>query len=476
MKILQTGLFLLIVPLIITYPTLVPGIQSGGGNVFHTHVPDFSGNIILGRPTHHSITLSLLLNHDATCRISYGIQGKPDIQETPPANLIAGVPVKIILTNLESATAYHYRILDASTGAPLLPEKGEGRFQTCRKPGESFVFTIQADSHLDENCDPAIYQQTLEAQLADKPDFMIDLGDTFMTGKHPNRESALRQYQAQRYAFGLSGHSLPLFLVPGNHDGEEWPRTGRSPDGSQSLQVWSCLTRKRYFPNPEPDDFYSGNRVCHPEAGLLQDYFSWTWGDALFVVLDPYWTSRPNRGGKEPWNMTLGKSQYDWLAQTLQTSKATFKFVFIHQLVGGLDKAGRGGSEAALLYEWGGHEKDGTPTFSQNRPGWDQPIHPLLVKTGVSAVFHGHDHFFARQERDGLVYQLVPQPGHKGAGSAKEASAYGYQNGTILPGSGHLRVTVNAGGTKVEFVQPPHPNPQGKTTAGQIIHAYTIRK
>jgi len=27
-----------------------------------------------------------------------------------------------------------------------------------------------------------------------------------------------------------------------------------------------------------------------------------------------------------------------------------------------------------------------------------------------SAVFKGHDYFYARQELDGIVYQLVPKP------------------------------------------------------------------
>jgi len=29
-----------------------------------------------------------------------------------------------------------------------------------------------------------------------------------------------------------------------------------------------------------------------PVAGLLQDYYAWTWGDALFVVLDTYWPTK----------------------------------------------------------------------------------------------------------------------------------------------------------------------------------------
>jgi len=91
--------------------------------------------------------------------------------------------------------------------------------------------------------------------------------------------------------------------------------------------------------------------------------------------------------------MTIGKARYDWLAATLRGSKAKYKFVFIHLLTGRLGNGGRGGSDAAPLYEWGGHEPDGKDTFAANRPGWEKPIHDLLVENRVNILFHGHDHF-----------------------------------------------------------------------------------
>ena len=188
---------------------------------------------------------------------------------------------------LQPNTQYFYQFRSAQTNS------AEFTFHTARPPGSTFTFTITADSHLDEHTDPALYQRTLANALADAPDFHIDLGDTFMTEKHPSREEAAKQYLAQRYYFGQLCQSAPLFLVLGNHDGES-PR-GRGSD-ADSLAVWSNLMRKRYFPNPVPDSFYTGNATKHPEAGLLQDYYAWEWGDALFVVLDPFWfTQTPAR-------------------------------------------------------------------------------------------------------------------------------------------------------------------------------------
>jgi len=91
--------------------------------------------------------------------------------------------------------------------------------------------------------------------------------------------------------------------------------------------------RKRFFPNPENGGIYSGNVKPEPQAGLLQDYYAWEWGSALFVVLDPFWYSREGRS-KDQWSATLGNDQYRWLATTLEKSKARQKFIFIHHLVG----------------------------------------------------------------------------------------------------------------------------------------------
>jgi hypothetical protein len=212
--------------------------------------------------------------------------------------------------------------------------------------------------------------------------------------------------------------------------------------------------RKKCFPNPAPvlEGFYTGNTTPDPFAGPLQDYFAWEWGDALFVVLDPFWFAPRVRGGGDNWSRTLGAEQYQWLRQTLQPSQAKFKFVFIHHLVGGADRQSRGGVEAAPLYEWGGKNVDGSEGFQQHRPDWPAPIHQLLVETGVSIVFHGHDHLFAKQDLDGMVYQEVPQPGLRRYNTPRTAAEYGYVQGTILGGPGHLRVTVSPNQVAVDFL------------------------
>jgi Calcineurin-like phosphoesterase len=277
---------------------------------------------------------------------------------------------------------------------------------------------------------------------------------------------------AQRYYFGTIAHTAPLFLVLGNHDGE----SGRWLDGTaDNMAVWSNAQRKRYFPNPVPDAFYTGNATKDAHAGLLADYYAWEWGDALFVVLDPFWFTQRQRGG-DNWGSTLGREQYDWLAATLAKSRAKFRFVFLHHLVGGLGKEARGGVEAAPLYEWGGHDPDGRDVFKDKRPGWPMPIHELLVKNRVNLVFHGHDHLFVKQELDGIVYQEVPQPGHPRYDNTRSAEGYGYKSGTLLGSSGHLRVRVDAAKATVEYVRAflPADETSARKNAS-IADAYEVR-
>lgn len=450
---------------------------SGGGpkHVFAGPAPKHPFDVILARPTDKSVTASVLAYQDSAAFISYGTEAGKLTEKTAEQKLKADSPVEFVLKGLTADTRYFYRLHTKAGNAAEFTAEPEASFHTRRKAGSSFVFTVQSDSHLDQATRTEVYERTLANCLADKPDFHIDLGDTFMTDKYDKYKEALPQYVAQRYYFGKVAQSAPLFLVAGNHDGERGDRDDGTAD---CMPVWSCLTRKKLFPNPYPDDFYTGNKTEHKFAGRLENYFAWEWGDALFVALDPFWAS--GRVGKNTaggnWARTLGKEQYDWLSKTLAGSKARYKFVFIHHLVGGLDDQGRGGSEAASLYEWGGKGKDGKDEFKDKRPGWAMPIHQLLVKHKVSVVFHGHDHFYAHQELDDVVYLMVPQPGQQGFDRVRNAEEYGYVRGELLPPSGHIRVTVAADQATVEYVRAYLPRSEtADRKNGQVSHTFRIK-
>lgn len=263
------------------------------------------------------------------------------------------------------------------------------------------------------------------------------------------RDTITYRCHLMRSYYENSCHSVPLFMALGNHEGESgWQLNGTS----ENIAIWGTLERKKYFVNPAPDSFYTGDLTDHKYVGQRENYYAWNWGNSLFIVIDPYWYTSPKPDSLNGWRWTLGKTQYDWLKTTLENSNATFKFVFAHQIIGG-DPNGRGGVEYANRYEWGGNNLNGSYGFNSNRPGWYKPIKDLLTENRVTIFFHGHDHFFGKQEKNCLIYQEVPQPSHPNFISVNYARDYGYLEGQILPNSGHLRVSVNPNGVKVDYVR-----------------------
>ena len=446
---------------------------------------DFPGNIVLGAPTADSVRLKLYSADQAgTVSINYRADGEAIDKQTSALTLNRATILDVELAGLKAGTAYRYRVLlKPSTGAEI--QSREYRFQTARLAGSTFTFTIQADSHLDENSDLDVYKRTLGNVLADQADFHIDLGDTFMTEKHaepftavvaqPGSKATLdSRYVYERANFGLLTHSSPLFLVNGNHDAE----LGWLVDGTaQNIAVWAAKARLEFFPIPQPGRFYTGDSFVDPNAGNRVAWYAWTWGDAQIIVLDPFWNTR-QRANSDPWNFTLGDKQYQWLTETLAASTAKFKIVFIHNLVGGLDGAMRGGIEAAPFYEWGGKNLDGSDGFATRRPGWAMPIHALLVKHKVAAVFHGHDHLYAKQDLDGIVYQTVPQPSARNSNNgATLAKDYHYDSGTILSSSGHLRITVSPTEMTSKYIRAWLPKDETSTRKnGQIDHEWSVTR
>lgn len=435
--------------------------QKTDQSVFHNNTPEHLYDIILSRPTSSSITISVMSNEELEGYFVYGKILSSLAKKTKTYEFEKGKPLHTELNLLDVNTQYYYKFFFKKQGDKTTQESPAGYFHTQRTASDKFVFTIQADSHLDENSSTEVYKQTLANMAADSADFLIDLGDTWMTDKYRSDfKESLKQYIAQRYYFGLIGHSTPVYLTLGNHDGEY--NRGKNKSGEENMLSWATATRKNYYANPVPDGFYSGS-----EDG---NYYTWQWGGALFIVLDPFRYSKDQRN---PWQRTLGEKQYNWLKETLQKSKESLKFVFIHNLVGGADNKGiaRGGAEAARFFEWGGWNADSTNGFTANRPDWNKPVHDLLVQYKVNAVFHGHDHLFVKQELDGIVYQTLPQPGAIRYGNINSAKEYSYNSGIILNGPGYLRVTMGNGQALVEYIQT---SIDSKFRNKETIFNYTI--
>ncbi|MEI6173622.1 MAG: metallophosphoesterase [Bacteroidota bacterium] len=426
---------------------------------------------ILGRPTANSVTMSILFDQKAEVYWEYGTSGGNYSMKTPTFTATIDAALEAVFTGLALDTRYYYRTRYRNAGSSGEFLNGaEHTFHTQRSAGKTFSFAVEADPHLDTNTIPASYALTLQNILNAGPDFLFDLGDTFMSEKlqAKTQENITSRHLLYRPYFGATCHSVPLFLVIGNHEGENGWIAGGSP---ATLPVMAANTRKLYYPNPVPDGFYSGDSIPEPYVGLRQNYYAWEWGDALFIVLDPYWYTK----GKPDWGWTLGGDQYKWFSKVISGSKAKFKFVFCHQLVGGSGNDARGGAEFAGLFEMGGKNSDLTWGFDAYRPGWEKPIHQLMVDCHASIYFHGHDHFFGKQDLDGVVYQELPQPSSKNINNANQASQYGYVNGLFLPSRGYLLVTVGDSIATVEYIKtflPDEETPSRKN--GDVAYSYIL--
>ena len=413
---------------------------------------------LLSRPTDSSITVQMFFADSVQVSADFGTSSGIYTGHTTWQTFPDSVATALLISGLQPNTQYYYRMRCRHAGDTATITRPEFTFHTQRPPGSTFSFDIEADPHDDSNSDTALYRQCLKNQLADSPDFMVDLGDFLMTDKLQNSSRQVPYdtipYRCKifRDFYSTSGHSVPLYIALGNHEGEEgWYLNGTA----NSIPVWDAQVRKQYFINPEPDNFYTGDTTNYQYIGHRQTYYAWQWGDALFIVLDPFWytNTKPDSVLSTSWQWTLGLTQYTWLKNTLENSTAKYKFVFSHQIVGGgVAGQGRGGVEEANYYEWGGLNPDSTQGFATNRPGWYKPIKDLLTENKVNIFFHGHDHLYDEQEKDCLIYQETPQPSLPNFNNTS-ATAYGYLTGDILNNSGHLRVTVEPNGVKVEYVR-----------------------
>jgi len=440
----------------------------------------FDGTIVLGRPTDCCITINVLSNDPLQAYFEYGKQLSVYTDRTPTSIIEAGVPFEDVIAYLQPNTRYYYRMRFRGPGGDEFKEGQEYTLHTQRALGSIFTFGVQGDSHPErykKSFDPELYTRTLLTAASDLSDFYILMGDDFSVDKIKpdtiNANLVAERYTLQRPYLDLIANSSPLLLVNGNHE----QAAGYLLDGTpNNVAVWAQNARNLYYPQPAHDCFYSGNPESVEFIGLLRNYYAWTWGDALFVVIDPYWPSpvpvdNVLGGGdkiNDKWLITHGEAQYQWLKQILEQSSAKWKFVFAHHVNG----TGRCGVEVADLYEWGGNNKQGVWEFDTKRPGWDMPIHQLMVQNRVTIFFQGHDHIFVRQQLDGVIYQTLPYPADPTYGLH---NADRFTSGDKLPCGGYLRVSVCESSVLVDYIRTFLP--MDETTEqvnGQVAYTYTV--
>jgi hypothetical protein len=277
---------------------------------------------------------------------------------------------------------------------------------------------------------------------AASPDFVVNLGD--MLDYHefgfntppPDASIARQAYVNYRSTLGDLVANAAHYPVIGGWDSESGCNTGVEIERSRSQRLL-------YLPTAGADTYPQG-------GSAFEDYYAFTWGDALFVVLNVM-TYTPtchlldlDPGLPDDW--TLGAAQLAWLEQTLAGATSRWRFLFIHHAVGGnagnvADTAyGRGGGRAAYV-------------------GEQATVHAMMMRYGVQIFFYAHDHVFTDMVVDGIHYTL---PGSAGAPWKFDATETGYT--TYWPDSGYGRVAVSPDKVTVEFV----------AMGGAVLSSYTL--
>jgi hypothetical protein len=436
---------------------------------------------ILGRPTNSSIAINLLSTENLSAVVEYGYIKNKFSYTSKNYLVTSNNPEVIELQNLKSNSIVYYRIKYKLESDAEFNVGKSYSFATQRKIGTNFAFTVQGDTHPEragKMFNAELYGVTLSNIAIQKPDFHVLIGDDFSIDPlidkgQANQSNVESVYRTHRNWLSFVGNSIPIYLVNGNHE----QAAAYLLDGTESNPaVLAGRARLKYFALPEPNDFYTGDEFIVPGVGLPRDYYSWSWGDALFVTLDPYWHSKnpvDNVAGKVAgkstnlWEIGIGDEQYLWLIKTLEESNAKFKFVFAHHVMG----TGRGAIEVSTNYEWGGKDPKGQSTFEKERPNWELPIHDLMVKNKVSIFFQGHDHIFCTQQRDGLIYQSLPNPADD---TFTMFNSDAYLSGKKAPNSGHVRVSVSSTQAKVEYFLAARKSDSTRKNL-TIAHSYTIK-
>jgi len=445
----------------------------------------FQGTECITRQEGTSVTITIVPNANITNLIydyDKDASGTPYAYSTTSTTASNGTPKSVVISGLTANTKYYYRMRYSTDGGGTYETRAEKTFWTARATGSTFTFDVTSDNHVNIVMGSATtWQNTLNDVAADAPDFLLDLGDTVaIRGLNPgDTAGATSAYTYTLKFFNTVSASSGVYLVPGNHEQKErWHVDGTPNDAGDpvdSLPIIGTKVQKQYYPMPIPDSFYTGDSTLEPLLGgdqLKQSYYSWTWGDALFVVLDPFWytLNKPyvnDQGGGETngtgtgdaWTWTLGQTQFNWMKNTLTNSTAKYKFVFAHQLpmdasLSNQEDYGHAGANHTIFTEMGGYDEDGTTySWSTKRAGWGaDPIHTIFKNTKVSCVFHGHDHQYAYEIRDGVVYQAVPAggwgDGQNGFGMYTTGDGYTIR---ALPNAGHLKVTFAPAQTTVQY-------------------------
>ncbi|HNO80177.1 MAG TPA: metallophosphoesterase [Phycisphaerae bacterium] len=451
------------------------------------------------RPTADGATIHWIPNGEVESELLTGTSGN-DLKIV--RSVVSSVPVELQIDGLSGAAEVFWSARHRRKGEQKWVNSPVRSFKTCRQKGESFQAALFADSHFYSVRNRAQslgnIQKCMNAVQKARPDFCVFLGDEagvqYVTDEKTQDQALARErWLNWREYIGPLLSEVPSFLVLGNHEGEAGFYRDQDRARKVFLQRWGTIERKRHYLNPLPSTYaeggenqnWKGNQKSGATGGAdegncspFQNYFAWTWGDALFVVLDVHRYTNPGKSTPAvPEEWTLGRTQLKWLEQVLKNSDARWKFVIAHHVVGGsrwdlnckVEKSGyaygRGGARYA-------------------RVGEQAKVTDLMKRYGSRFFVYGHDHIFAHQEAEGIHFVCCGRPTKVPGGWVQEEGfieAYGDFRARdphdFYLDVGYTKLTVSPSEVVFEYIKTgmdPEGNENTAAKVGDVVHRVVV--
>jgi len=393
------------------------------------------------------------------------------VTSDPVTGTTALTRLNLTVTGLTAATYYwlaQYKIGDA--GSWINFPGGRGRVQLQKATGTTFKFAMIADSHANDSdtgggealsgetetflntANKTAYglSRMMQDIVEQGAEFVVDLGDSpflkkaappgnriccqiwrnflnpmlkasgyyLALGNHEEEGGYYQRDLSQKHAF----QERIRFVL--NPDADTYPEGGENSDSDDD---WVPALGTKNRDEDEVDQDYLDTKI-HSTTSSLENYYAWTWGDALFIVLDPYRCTDVSENGTDgdneaPWQ--LGPTQWAWLNGVLKNSTAKWKFIFMHQFLGGYKTSGLGwygrgsgthisasrmtevrfGTVENALSEEEAAAQAGTVGIQE-----ELKLHQYARRYGVTAIVTAHDHQFAHVIKDSVNYISAPPP------------------------------------------------------------------
>lgn len=299
---------------------------------------------------HNRMTIRWRTNKAVDSRVIFGLSRDHLINSVNGDALV--VDHEITLKDLKPLTRYYYSV--GSVDYVLFGDS-ETYFETSPKPGErvSTRIWVIGDSGTADKHAQSVYQAYAQKTGDSYTDQWIMLGDNaYNNGTDEDYQDAVFEI----YPSLLK--QTPLWSTLGNHD-------GYSASSAKQSGVYYDI-----FSFPKRGEF--GGVASGTEA-----YYSYTYGNIHFIVLDSYDSNRLSGG-----------DMLKWLEADLQSVTSDWVIAYWHH----------------PPYSKGSHDSDVDAQLIQMR----QNTLPILDRYEVDLVFSGHSHSY---ERSMLI------SGHYGASS-----------------------------------------------------------